>query len=173
MGRAFQFYRLNVERGGHGWEHGRLPTKRDYWLTMILQLDDRHYVRESYNISYIYMYRISFHKLKVLNDINTDWSILFFFDLKDYISYCKDVYRYFNLSSVNFFVAGLKYCLFFSMALWHWSLYYFNITRLWELNPSPQNVYCIWQYSVGMEFFIGSAKKCLLNLLHPAYFLIQ
>lgn len=42
-----------------------------------------------------------------------------FFDLKDYISYCKDVYRYFNLSSVNFFVAGLKYCLFFSKAFWH------------------------------------------------------
>lgn len=41
-----------------------------------------------------------------------------FFDLKDYISYCKDVYRYFNLSSVNFFVAGLNNCLFCSMALW-------------------------------------------------------
>lgn len=43
-------------------------------------------------------------RLKVLkiNCINTDWSILFFFDLKNYISYCKDVYKYFNLSSVNF-----------------------------------------------------------------------
>ena len=49
-------------------------------------------------------------RLKVLkrNCINTDWSILFFFDLKNYISYCKDVYKYFNLSSVNFFVAGLN-----------------------------------------------------------------
>lgn len=28
--------------------------------------------RESNNISYIYMYRINFHKLKVLNDITTD-----------------------------------------------------------------------------------------------------
>lgn len=36
-----------------------------------------------------------------------------FFDLKDYISYCKDVYRYFNLSSVNFFVAGFKYLFIF------------------------------------------------------------
>lgn len=49
-----------------------------------------------------------------IHDINTDWSILFFFDLKDYISYCKDdVYRYFNLSSVNFFVAGFKYLFIF------------------------------------------------------------
>lgn len=118
----------------------------------ILQLEFRNHVRESNNISYIYMYRINFHKLKVLNDINTDWSILFFFDLKDYISYCKDVYRYFNLSSVNFFVAGLKYCLFFSMALWHWSLYYFNITRLWEEIQVHKMCNCIWQYSVGMEF---------------------
>lgn len=51
--------------------------------------------------------------LNIHDDINTDWSILFFFDLKDYISYCKDVYRYFNLSSVNFFVAGFKYLFIF------------------------------------------------------------
>lgn len=38
----------------------------------ILQLEVRDYMRERNNISYIYMYRINFHKLKVLNDINTD-----------------------------------------------------------------------------------------------------
>lgn len=49
----------------------------------------------------------------ILNSTKTDRSILFFFDLKDYISYCKDVYRCFNLSSVNFFVAGLKLFIFY------------------------------------------------------------
>lgn len=118
-------------------------------------------------------------RLKVLkiNCINTDWSILFFFDLKNYISYCKDVYKYFNLSSVNFFVAGLN-LFYFSMALWQRTLYYFNITQLWT------ELQTIWRVMLWTVFcwdgdFIGSeqrkkkTKENLLNLLHPAYFLFS
>lgn len=98
------------------------------------------------------MYRLKFHKLKVLNInyINTDWSILFFFDLKDYISYCKDVYKYFNLSSVNFFVAGLKYRLFL---VWPYGSEHCIILISHKCGKKfgPQNVYRIYQYSVGME----------------------
>lgn len=171
---AFQFCRSNVVRGeAMAGKHGGLPAEQDYWLTEILQLEVRHRVRESNNISYIYMYRINFHKLKVLNDINTDWSILFFFDLKDYISYCKDVYRYFNLSSVNFFVAGLKYCLFFSMALWHWSLYYFNITRLWEEIQVHKMCIAFDSILLGWSFYRFSKKKKSFKSASPSIFFIQ
>lgn len=97
-------------------------------------------------------------RLKVLkiNCINTDWSILFFFDLKNYISYCKDVYKYFNLSSVNFFVAGLN-LFYFSMALWQRTLYYFNITQLWT---ELQTIKCVmlWTVFCWDGDFIGSEK---------------
>lgn len=79
------------------------------------------------NISLIYKKRL---KVLKINCINTDWSILFFFDLKNYISYCKDVYKYFNLSSVNFFVAGLNLFYFLVWPHGQRTLYYFNITQI-------------------------------------------
>lgn len=135
----------------------------------ILQLGSRDHVwgRTTTYPTYICIKNLKFRKLKVLNInyINTDWSILFFFDLKDYISYCKDVYKYFNLSSVNFFVAGLKYRLFFSNGLnGNWSLYYFNITRLWCGNTNPQK--CVLHLTVFCwdGVFYRFSKKRKKNL---------
>ena len=53
-------------------KRGGLPAKQGLLTYKILQLEVRDHMGERNNISYIYMYRINFHKLKVLNDINTD-----------------------------------------------------------------------------------------------------
>lgn len=155
------------------WQYRITDSRRRWWWWYCSFSGEDSWGRATTYPAYICIDK-KFHKLKVLNInyINTDWSILFFFDLKDYISYCKDVYKYFNLSSVNFFVAGLKYCLFFSMALWQWTLYYFNITQAVGRNSDHKMCIAFTSILLGWRFYRFS-KKCLLNPLHPAYFLFS
>lgn len=90
--------------GGAGSGSGTGLSRQNYLLVDVKILQPSEHRREIY-ISHTHMYRTTSPQGQVflnINDVNTDWSILFFFDLKDYISYCKDVYKYFNLSSVNF-----------------------------------------------------------------------
>lgn len=97
-------------------------------------------------------------------------SILLFFDLKKIIfliaNVKKNVYRYFNLSSVNFFVARLEYGLFCSNGLWRrWSLYY------WLLIILDDNAMCFldsillgWRF-LGLVSF-GLASPSIFFIIH-------
>lgn len=159
---------IDCNKGGCGWETWGASSQTGLLTHTDTAAGGQNHVRDSNNISY--MYRINF-QLRVLNDVNTHWSILFFFDLKDYISYCKDVYRYFWFKFSELFVAGLKYCLFLSMALRHWSLYCFNITRLGGVR-STQCLFAFDSVLLGWSFYRFS-KEMSLKSASPSIFCIQ